>query len=365
MNAQIKITFFLLIFITAQSKAQVLKPGFDKMEYNELMLISARTTNDEKYYSKFAKPTNYEMIYQSKPIGLDNLWDLWTNNKNTCVISVRGTTEKQESWLSNFYAAMVPAKGILKIENNNVFNYQLADDSKAAVHVGWLLSMAYLANEIIPKIKEQHQKGIKDFLIIGHSQGGAIAYLLTSHLMHLQKINEVPVDVRFKTYCSAAPKPGNLYYAYEYEAATQGGWAYNVVNAADWVPEMPVSIQTLNDFNNVNPFTNAKALIKKQKFPYNIVLKHVYNKLNKPTKKAQKNYEKYLGNMTSKIIKKYVPGFTPPKYYKSSHYVRTGATIVLMPDSAYFKQYPNDATKLFPHHFHNQYLFLLKLLVPN
>ena len=342
--------------------AQQLKPGFDKNEYKELMFISARTTANSAYFKDFPEPSNFKMIYQSKPIGLDNLWDLWTNSQNQAVISIRGTTEKPESWLSNFYAAMVPAKGELKLNEKEVFSYQLATNPKAAVHVGWLLSMAYISKEIIPKIREQYQKGTKDFLIMGHSQGGGIAFLLTSHLYNLQQLDQLPKDIRFKTYCSAGPKPGNLYYAYEYEALTQGGWAYNVVNSADWVPEMPISIQTLKDFNNVNPFTNAEVIIKKQKIPQRLVLKYIYNQLNKPTKKAQENYEKYLGGMTSKMIKKSINGFDPPLYYNSNHYVRTGATIVLLPDDDYFKKFPDDSTKLFPHHFHAQYLLLLDKL---
>ncbi|MCD8540625.1 MAG: hypothetical protein LRY55_13325 [Leadbetterella sp.] len=135
-----------------------------------------------------------------------------------------------------------------------------------------------------------------------------------------------------------------------------------MINTADWVPEMPVSIQTLNDFNTVNPFINAKGLIKKQKFPNNLVLKRVYNQLNKPTRKAQKKYEKYLGQMASRLIQKNLTGFTPPLYYSSNYYVRTGTTIVLLPDENYFKVFPNDATKLFCHHLLEQYLFLTDLL---
>ena len=362
MHTKSIVLFFFYWLISGSVVAQQLKPGFDKGEYKELMLISTRTTALASYYKDFAEPSNFKMIYQSKPIGLDNLWDLWSDNKNCAVISIRGTTEKTESWLANFYSAMVPAKGELKLNEQEIFKYQLATNPKAAVHVGWLISTAYLSKEIVPKINELYSKGTKDFLIMGHSQGGAISYLLTSYLYNLQQLNELPKDIRFKTYCSAAPKPGNLYYAYEYEAITQGGWGYNVVNAADWVPEMPISIQTLKDFNTVNPFTNAREIIKKQKFPKNIVLKHIFNKLDKPTKKAQKNYEKYLGRMTSKIIKQYIKDFKPPKYYSSNHYVRTGITIVLQPTDEYLKIYPDDPKKLFPHHLHLSYLYLLDSL---
>ncbi len=102
---------------------------------------------------------------------------------------------------------------------------------------------------------------------MGHSQGGAIAYLLTAHFYNLQQQGKLPADIRFKTYCSAAPKPGNLYFAYDYETTTRGGWACNVVNAADWVPETPFSVQTVSDFNTTNPFVNAKKGNQQTKVP--------------------------------------------------------------------------------------------------
>ncbi len=342
---------------------QQLRPGFDKEEYKELMYVSARTCGlSPDYYANLPEPQEYKMVYQSAVTGLDNRWDLWSSNKPLAVISIRGTTDKAESWLSNFYAAMVPAKGVLQLNNQEKFEYELSSHPKAAVHVGWLLGMAYLSKDILPKIDSSYQAGTREFYLVGHSQGGAITFLLTAYLYRLQKAGKLPADIRFKTYCSAGPKPGNLYFAYEYEAMTQQGWAYNVVNSADWVPETPISIQTLNDFNPTNPFADAGKVIKKQKFPQRLVLKHVYKKLNKPTWKAQRNYEKYLGKMTSKLVKNNLTEFVPPVYYKSNSYVRTGTTIVLYADDLYYQTYPDDPKKIFNHHFHHPYLLLLERL---
>ncbi|MDA9554971.1 lipase family protein [Pelobium sp.] len=353
-----KYIFIFLQILGFSAFSQTLKPGFDAAEYRELMLVSTRTTASPNYFKDFDAPKDFKMLYQSKVMGLDNLWDLW-EGKNVAAISIRGTTQKPESWLANFYAAMVPAKGELKISETETFKYNLADNPKAAVHVGWLISTAFLSKDMLPKIGSLYKTGTKEFLIIGHSQGGAISYLLTAYLLHLQKENQLPADIKFKTYSSASPKPGNLYFAYDYEALTQNGWAYNVVNSADWVPEVPMSIQTLNDFNDVNPFINAKMLIKKQKFPTNLVLKHVFNRLDKPTKKAQESYERYLGKATSKIIMKSLKTFEAPDYYHSNHYVRTGNTIVLLANEDYYKHFPDDQSKIFVHHFHQNYLYLL------
>jgi hypothetical protein len=359
-SAVLFLCFFNLWCIN--SVAQQLLPGFNKGEYIELMKLSARTTASPAYYNTMPAPERFTMLYQSPVIGLDNLWDLWMDKNKVAVISIRGTTAKPESWLGNFYAAMVPAKGALQLGENDVFTYQLAENPRAAVHVGWLVSAAFLSKDMLPKIDSCYKAGVKNMIVMGHSQGGAIAFLLTAYLNSLQQQNILPADIRFKTYCSAAPKPGNVYFAYEYEAMTQAGWAYNVVNAADWVPETPMSIQTTDDYNITNPFVNAKDMIKKQKFPKNIALKHVYNRLDKPTKAARKRYQNYLGKMVAKAVKKQVPGFMPPAYYNSNHYVRTGNTIVLLPDADYFKLFPESRNNFFAHHFHPPYLYLAEKL---
>ncbi len=339
---------------------QTLQPGFDKAEYIEMLKLSA-AFGDSSYVAAFPKPERYDFIYRSPVVGLDNRWDLWVSkNKNhpSAVISLRGTTANSVSWLGNFYAAMVPAKGELDLGEEEKFAYELAAKPSAAVHVGWLVSMAILSKDIQPKIDSCYRAGIKDMLIMGHSQGGAIAYLLTAYLYDLQKKGQIPQDIRFKTYCSAAPKPGNLYFAYEYEAATQAGWAYNVVNSADWVPEVPLSIQTLDDFNVTNPFVGAKGIIKKQKFPRRVALNYVYNRLSKPSRRAQKNYQKYLGNIAAGLVQKNIAGYTPSDYVNTNNYVRTGNTIVLLAEDDYFEKFPESEEKIFAHHFHPPYLYL-------
>lgn len=349
---------FLALLVSKQIIAQHLKPGFDKSEFIEMLKIGFRTTADSSYYKAFPAPEHYKMIYQSPQIGLDNLWQLWINEDSVAVISIRGTTTTAVSVLADLYAAMVAAKGELHLENDFIFDYDLSDNPNAAVHVGFLVSTAYLSRDILPKIDSLYKAGIKDYIIAGHSQGGAITYLLTSYLESLKDENKLPHDIKFKTCASASPKPGNLFYAYQYENLTRGGWAYNVVSTADWVPEGPFSIQTLNDFNEVNPFVNAKVLIKKQGFPKNLELRHVYNRLSKPAKRTQKNYEEFLGKMMQKYIKKKLPDFEPPVYFKSNDYVRTGTTIVLYADSAYYKAFPQDPNNVWENHSREPYLYL-------
>jgi len=361
-----KLFLFFLFLFSISLYGKNLKPGFDKAEYIEMVEIAQKAHIDLDKWSTITSvpdPQKFKFAYRSPVVGLENIWDLWISKDSIAVISVRGSVPTATSFLANLYAAMIPARGELQLEKSFNFKYNLSTNPKAAVHVGWLVSMAYLSKDILPKIDSCYKKlGIKNFIITGHSQGGGICFLLTSYLENLKRENKIPNDIRFKTYCDAGPKPGNLFYAYDFENLTRDGWAYNTVNTADWVPEVPFSIQTMDDFTNVNPFRGAKNLIKKQKFPANIALRHVYNKLSKPAKKAQRNYEKYLGNMVSKLVKKQFPDFKTPEYYKSNNYVRTGVTIVLYADEEYYKVFTDDPTKIWQHHLLEPYFYLAQKL---
>jgi Lipase (class 3) len=360
MNKKLFGTIFFTVFILS-TKAQQLKSGFDKSECLELLKIGAKF-GDSLYQSKIPDPQFYKKVYRSEIMGLDNCWELWTNNNGIAVISLRGTTLKAESWLENFYAALVPASGELHLTDSFTFKYEFGTNPRAAVHAGWLLGTGFLSRDILPKIDSLYRWGTREFIITGHSQGGALSYLITSWLYSLQKHARLADDIRIKTYSFASPKVGNLYYAYDYEAMTQYGWAFNIVNSADWVPEAMFSIQTVDDFNKTNPFTNAKEVIGKMAFPKNIFLKHFYNQLDRPSRKAEYRFQECLGNFMAGYVKKILPGFIPPVYVNSMAYVRAGNQIVLQADSAYYTIFPDSQTNAFAHHMHPNYIYLAEKL---
>jgi pimeloyl-ACP methyl ester carboxylesterase len=347
--------------LVIELRAQGLKHGFNPEEYLELMKVSARFAQDTAYLSSVPTPKFFDKVYDSPEMGLKNKWQLWIDqDSNTALVSIRGTAGDPSSWLENFYSAMVPAKGELRLASDFRFDYQLATNPRAAVHVGWLLATAFIARDLEPRLDSIYRAGTKNLLIIGHSQGGGIGYLLTAHLWMLRKQGKIPTDWTIKTYCSAAPKPGNLFFAMDYENLTQDGWAYNVVNSSDWVPQTPFSIQTIKDFNAVNPFTDVEKILKKQKFPQRLLFRHVYNKLDKPTRKASRNFEKYLGDKATGIVQKYLPEFEKPTFAGTMDYSRAGNTISLTPDEAYLEKYPDDPQKIFMHHFHLPYMELVQ-----
>jgi hypothetical protein len=345
-------------FCISQSKLQ---PGFNGKEYAELLSLSFHSSSIADSVERTKTKDPYHLEYRSAEVGLLNRWSFYLRNDNVGVINIRGTVQRLASWLENFYAPMVPATGSLQLNDTTTFNYQLSADPKAMVHVGWTIGLGYLAPDIEKKINDYYQQNqVKEFLLFGHSQGGAIAFLLRSFFEYERQKGKIPADVVFKTYCSAAPKPGNLYYAYDFDFITRNGWAYTIVNTADWVPETPFSIQTINDFNPTNPFIHIKEIIKKEKFIVKLAVKKVYKKLDKSTEKAQKKFEKSLGKIIYKQVKKFLPQLKEPIYTKGNNYMRAGSPIILVPDEEYRNQFPESDTNFFTHHLFKPYYMLVK-----
>lgn len=274
---------------------------------------------------------------------------------------------RANSWAEDFYAAMVPAKGSIIINKDFVFIYKLAESSKASVHTGWLTGLAYLSGPIITKINEYYARGIKDYLIMGHSQGGAIAYLLTSYLHYLDKLR-IPSDIRFKTYCSAPPKPGNLFYSYDYDFITRGGWALRVYNSEDWVPQTPISVQTVKDFSEVNPYSEREYLVEKMNFIDKIIFDYIVGRLNGTLEDSRDLLDEYSGKMIYEYsISKYLPEFPEPLYTKDSYYYPCGIPVVLMKQPGYDEVIANEPEipLLFKNHTITSYYYLLNKIYFN
>ncbi|MBE7175439.1 MAG: lipase family protein [Mucilaginibacter polytrichastri] len=351
----------LVVLFTAfrPANAQSLKPGYNKPEYLEMLRVSQRQV-DTLRGDTLPLPEHYRRVYRSPTFGLENRWDLWTGEDRAPVISIRGTTSASVSWIENFYAAMVPASGSIQLEKEKSFSYHLAENKDAMVHVGWLTALAVLSPTITDHIRSLYKEGHREFIIMGHSQGAAIAYLLRSYLFYETAAGRLPGDIVYKTYCSAAPKPGNLYYAYDYEHITAGGWGITVLNALDWVPETPFSLQTTTDFNPINPFKRegVMAAVKKQPFFQRLFARHAYNRLDKTMRKSQRTMQRYLGSLMYKAVNKTLPELDEPAYTNGNNYMRAGTPVILMPDDAYRKTFVQDPKQIFRNHMPGAYYFI-------
>lgn len=360
--SRISVLILSLVFTAGLAGAQpaVLPPGFDADEYADVLWLAffgfADSLKDAPGVT--LRKGFYARQLRTAEVGLFNQCELYLRSDSVLVLSLRGTIKKAESWMENFYAGMLPATGSLQLASDYRFDYKLAQRPDAMIHAGWTIGTGFLAREYLPVLQSMLVRGLRKIIITGHSQGGALSYLNASLVHYLFK-DKYP-DLQIKTYASAAPKPGNLYYAYDFEHISGTGFAYRIVNADDWVPESPVSIQAVSDFNPVNPIAGADSVIKKQKFPDRVVMKHVFNKMRRGSEKAARRYQKYLGDGLGKLVKKSLPGFVPPDYADGSNYMTAGSPIILMPDTDYYKSFMFDGKNMFLHHMYAPYMWLLK-----
>ncbi|MCB0793534.1 MAG: lipase family protein [Flavobacteriales bacterium] len=339
-----------------------LQAGFETAEFLETLRISTAQADSAWWPELIPPPQQYRRLHRSAVVGLLNRWDLYADSSGRVCVNLRGSTPELMSWVENFHAAMVPAKGMVNLSASQQVRYDLSDDTLAYVHVGWVIGFCSMVQDIDARLDSCFREGIRDVLVTGHSQGGALAYLVTAHLNRKRASGALPADLRIKTYCSAAPKPGNLYFAYDFEKATFGGWAYNVVNTKDWVPESPFSIQTAADFNALNPFTRARKAIRTLPFPQDVALAHVYGRMDRPTRKAERRFRKNLGNLLARFARRELPELETPEFVESSAYVRVGNTVPMEPDAAYLDRFQEDGRNMFVHHMFPPYYHLALLL---
>lgn len=336
-------------------------PGFHAQECDDLLRLNSAfldTTPGNRFLDFIP---HHRFSYRSESIGLDNAWDLWIREDSTVVIVLRGTTLNPKSVLADFFCAMSPAQGHLVLPAGDTLTYQLADYDRAAVHTGFLLGFGFLARDIRPRVDSLYALGYRHYVVTGHSQGGALCYYVSAWLYYLEKNGTYP-GLLVKTYASAAPKVGNMYFAYDYDHITRAEWAFSVVNTADPVPEMPFTTQQVDvDMNQPNPILNLMKRFDDLPFFKRFVLKRAFSRMQKGAAKSSAAYQRYLGGYTGKLIQDLVPGLTIPDMVNTTYFVRPGAPITLMVNASYYTHFEALAKEgAYYHHNPITYRYLLR-----
>jgi len=340
---------FLIAFQSCGTKQSTeLKPGYDKTELTMLLPVMERTYDSTDIGGfKTPEPTKVKRVFRSKVSPLMNRFDVWITDDKIAILAIRGSIVDTAalSFTAAFYVPMVPAIGKIKMSDSKTFEYKVAELPGAGVHIGMLLALGHISDELLEQIKKQYADGIRDFIILGHSQGSGIGFLATSYIRYLQKDGKLPADFRLKTYLIAAPKTGNVQYAYDYEKITMGGWAMSVNNVLDWVPCIGVTLQSAQDFPKISPFLNLKGFFTDVNY--------------KPGAKFDETAKKFLavvpaaGDELAKIIHENVypkvlsamPGYVEPEFMKTTDFERAGLNIPMIPNADYYKLFPNDTAK--------------------
>lgn len=265
-------------------------------------------------------PRGYLKKYTSGTFGMDNRYQVYVKG-DVAVINFRGSTEKQVSWIENFYASMIPASGTMKIDGEK-FNYCFADDTASAVHSGYALGIAFLHAELLYQINILNKDGIYDIILTGHSQGGALANMFRCYVEHL------PDDIlsgknNFKNYVFAAPMSGNKAFAMEYnDNYGSDGTSFNIVNPADPIPTFPLSYNDTSFMrDNMNSLFFGEQPFSVKKFIMEGSVHLFDDKLSR--------LMGYIGNSANKKIDKDVAPVDLPPSVKDINYFSLNEKIML------------------------------------
>ncbi|MGK7391268.1 MAG: lipase family protein [Candidatus Cyclobacteriaceae bacterium M2_1C_046] len=327
--------FSFLILLSYSSWSQV-KEGFDKEEVKDLIAICNSFTFIDLYQSdEEILPEGYEKRYTSGTFGMDNKYQIYIKGK-TAVINFRGSTDKKISWMGNIYSSMIPAKGVIKVQGET-FNYMFARNKAAAVHSGYALALAYLSKDVLYHINSLNREGVFDIIITGHSQGGALANLITAYLHHLPE-KVLSKKNKIKTYAFAAPMVGNKEFAEEYkEEFCTKNISFNIVNPADPIPTFPLSYNEENFVEETikNVLFNKEAIDKKR-----ILANGAAILFEKPLNK----YAQKLSQSVEEQIAKELGPVEMPQYVEGINYSQLDNLIMLIPVE--FPRFLKDSTIL-------------------
>jgi hypothetical protein len=211
-------------------------------------------------------PVHETLPANSVPGGIgryQNAWKLyWKTGTNVYAVAVRGTIEDKESVIDDVIATSIADYPVrLPVNDAQMLQFYLAETPQAETHLGWTYAMAALMfNEddspartgagILQILRERVPAGSR-ILITGHSQGAAVATLVHAFLHYAladakDKFQIAHKGYALKSYVFAQPKPGNWQFAMDF-ARIANGQGFVINNDRDWVPQVPLSIQFLDE----------------------------------------------------------------------------------------------------------------------
>ncbi|MEI6898478.1 MAG: hypothetical protein WCL00_01265 [Bacteroidota bacterium] len=361
--------FFLVAIISLsfpgcneKKNSVAIVPGYNKAELTSLIPVMERAYDSADIGGfKTPEPEGIKRVFRSKVSPLMNRFDVWNTSDNKAVIAIRGSIIDPGglSFTAAFYSPMVPAIGKIKISETKTFEYKLAELPGAAVHLGMLLGLAHISDELLSQIKEQYANGVRDFTLLGHSQGSGIGFLATSYIRYLQKDGQLPTDFRLKTYLIAAPKTGNLQYAYDYQKINNGGWAMAVNNVLDWVPCIGITLQTAVDFPRISPFYDMKSFLASINFPTGPNFDATYNQFLSAGPVITKEILMIIHENVYPRVMKVMPGYVEPVLLGTFDFERSGDLVPLFPDAEYYKVFPQDTVPFQAWKNHSVYPYYL------
>lgn len=350
------LSLLLSLSVFSGFRAQNWPSGFDPvafLRYTSLNQAFGDTIDTLKLGREI---DGYVCEYLSEPLALDYCWAKWMHELHVPVLAVRGTIQTRKSWLANGFAGMFPARDTIR-NIDEIWPYCFAEHPEARVHAGWAIGSVLLSHDMLPHILEIAKTGKREIVLTGHSQGGALVWLLSMQFYFWQQQGILPSDLKFTVYTIGSPKPGNLWFAREFLTKYPPERAFNVFSNPDVVPLLPPTLQYIDpeaegygfhtgrkDFTDDNHSAIYSSLFSRAR------------KFQRPLRKAAKKYHFILGNFAGVTVHRYLDSYQWPKTISDFNYHHVGTPVMLVPDADYLAFFNADsANSIFAHHSLSSY----------
>ena len=239
--------------------------GFSRDETLRLLELCLNLNNPTDGGAYAADTSAWAPVYPNKVDTLadvlgpgDNAWKLWrsTTETNTYAIVIRGTVSEQVSIIEDVLATSVAQPARVQAWRDGYLQFTLAQTPGAETHLGFTDGLAALMfaqdKGILAQVTQLVPAG-SHIYIAGHSQGAAIAALVHAFLHYAindsaDRYGLAKRNYSLKSYFFAQPKPGNWQFGMDFaRIASSQGTSFTVNNSLDWVPQVPLAIEFLDE----------------------------------------------------------------------------------------------------------------------
>lgn len=287
--------------------------------------------------------------WQSLP-ETDIAWSWWQDGQGKIWLCFPGSATSSGSWLLNLYAGMVPAKGQI-VSEGRTFTYQLASHPEARTHAGWTAGLFQFLVSESSFMDSLCRHGHQNWIISGHSQGGALALLTSAYLNQIQNKGASFSSLLWKVYTSGAPKPGNLWFSRDFLAKTPANKVFSMAINTDWVPLMPAGIQQVSSFQKGSPVRRWKLLVRQlPKWKQRLALRYVVKRMTRPLERTSARYFHWLAKTPKKSLAPKWEDWAMPEPIEDFDYHTLGTQVILMPDEHFMAAFPETDGQWFAHH---------------
>lgn len=316
MITYISILFFS--FIPQPKKSNPVVDGLPTKEAMEMVSL-CNTFSFSNYYPNYSAfiPLGYRFVGETQETPLHNIVRLFKKD-NTLVLVFRGTIHETNSWLENFHFMQVPAKESIVVEKQK-YDFKFSEQSGAAVHSGYVMANVYLWNELTPYLAPNSLQNIERIMLIGHSQGGALAQLFLAQMSLMKEFQ----NIELMNYSFGSPRIGNQIFTDDFnQKFAQNNQSFRFINTADVVCELPVINKSFGiDLPGFQTKVDLESLNQMLQFSKNFLSDEHQNKIDKT---LQTGIE-----LAAEFVKENVGEVVFPKFAPTIFYGETGKIIKL------------------------------------